>query len=189
MDHSNETSLVWLWQYLRIVPLIFLHSCEVLSFLWPALIRKLVFIWFVLFCPQAVFRRRPQLGRLYTHRFTRTGESLWSVRLLLSYRQSLCSGRQGWSHRWSGQYLYTRGGGGGPRHSVLRILTVGDDRMWAKIKTQKTPWTKKLTPNKSHGEFPILVLYLVTLFAELRDRNTRALSRIFGFFNTPKVPP
>ena len=114
MDHSNETSLVWLWQYLRIVPLIFLHSCEVLSFLWPVLIRKLVFIRFVLFCPQAVFRRRPQLGRLYTHRFTRTGESLWSVRLLLSYRQSLCSGRQGWSHRWSGQYLYTRGGGGAP---------------------------------------------------------------------------
>ena len=77
-------------------------------------------------------------------------------------------------------------GGGGD--SVLRILNVGDDRMWAKIKTQKTPWTKKLTPNKSHGEFPILVLYLVTLFAELRGRNTRALSRIFSFFNTPKVP-
>ena len=78
------------------------------------------------------------------------------------------------------------GGGGDP---VLRILSVGGDRMWAKSKTQKTPWTKKLTPNKSHGEFPILVLYLVTLFAELRGRNTRALSRIFGFFNTPKVPP
>ena len=133
MDHSNETSLVWLWQYLRIVPLIFLHSCEVLSFLWPALIRKLVFIWFVLFCPQAVFRRRPQLGRLYTHRFTRTGESLWSVRLLLSYRQSLCSGRQGWSHRWSGQYLYTRGGGGGGRggYTVHRILNFGVEPMWA----------------------------------------------------------
>ena len=31
-------------------------------------------------------------------------------------------------------------GGGG--YSVLRILSDGDDRMWAKIKTQKTPWTK-----------------------------------------------
>ena len=70
--------------------------------------------------------------------------------------------------------------GRGEGYSVLRILTVGDDR------TQKTPWTKKLTPNKSHGEFSILVLYLVTLFAELRSRNTRALSRIFSFFLIPQ---
>ena len=145
MDHSNETSLVWLWQYLRIVPLIFLHSCEVLSFLWPVLIRKLVFIWFVLFCPQAVFRRRPQLGRLYTHRFTRTGESLWSVRLLLSYRQSLCSGRQGWSHRWSGQYLYTRGGGGGG------VLRTPDFKWWGwsnvgKNQNPKNSLEQKINP-------------------------------------------
>ena len=147
MDHSNETSLVWLWQYLRIVPLIFLHSCEVLSFLWPVLIRKLVFVWFVLFCPQAVFRRRPQLGRLYTHRFTRTGESLWSVRLLLSYRQSLCSGRQGWSHRWSGQYLYTRGGGGGGGG----VLRTPDFKCWGwsnvgKNQNPKNSLDQKINP-------------------------------------------
>ena len=104
MDHSSET-----------FPAVLMHcTIDFSPFVWDLFFSlasfgqkiDIYFFWFVLFCPQAVFRRRPQLGRLYTHRVTRTGESLRSVRLLLSYRQSLCRGRKGWSHRWSGQYIY-----------------------------------------------------------------------------------
>ena len=73
-------------------------------------------------------------------------------------------------------------------YSVLRILSVGDDRMWAKIKTQKTPWTKNLTPNKSHGEFR----YLYSIWL-LYSQNYAAGIHVHYhessvFFNTPKVP-
>ena len=37
---------------------------------------------------------------------------------------------------------------------VLWISCDRDDQMGAKIRTQKNPWTKKLTPKKSHVEFP-----------------------------------
>ena len=43
-------------------------------------------------------------------------------------------------------------GGGG----VLRISSDGDDRMGAKIKTQKKSLDQKLTPKESHAELPSL---------------------------------
>ena len=52
---------------------------------------------------------------------------------------------------------------------VLRISIDGDDRMGAKIKTQKDPYSfqqnpknsldQKLTPKKSHAEFPSLKIF------------------------------
>ena len=38
----------------------------------------------------------------------------------------------------------------------LRISSDGDDRMRAKIKTQKNPSTKNEPPKKSHRQFPSL---------------------------------
>ena len=37
---------------------------------------------------------------------------------------------------------------------VLQISSDRDDRMGAKIKTPKNPWTKIYPPQKSHAEFP-----------------------------------
>ena len=92
---------------------------------------------------------------------------------------------------------------------LLRISSDGDDRMGAKIKTQKNPkgfqqnpkksLDPKLTPKKSHAEFPSLKNFQKALndmprkikplehYAEWqRGRNTRALPRIFSLFWIPK---
>ena len=75
---------------------------------------------------------------------------------------------------WCSLYRDPRGGGG-----VLWISSDGNDRMGAKIKTQKKLLDQELTPKKSHAEFPSLRKFGCTLFAEQRSWDTRAIPRIF----------
>ena len=77
---------------------------------------------------------------------------------------------------WCSLYRDPRGGGGG---GVLWISSDGNDRMGAKIKTQKKLLDQELTPKKSHAEFPSLRKFGCTLFAEQRSWDTRAIPRIF----------
>ena len=82
---------------------------------------------------------------------------------------------------------------------VFQISSDGVDRMEAKIKTQKNTETKNYPPppppTKKENPMPnfrSLKVYRkqnkfdCTLFAELRDRDTRALPRIFRLFWIPK---
>ena len=50
-------------------------------------------------------------------------------------------------------HVHCRGPGGG---GVLRISSDGDDRMGAKIKTPKNPWTKHKTPKNPMRNFRAL---------------------------------
>ena len=76
---------------------------------------------------------------------------------------------------------------------LLQILSDGNDRIGAKIKTQTNPLDLQQNPKKSHAELPSLKnfqkrltlcssLFGCTLFAELCSWDTWALPRIFGLF-------
>ena len=65
---------------------------------------------------------------------------------------------------------------------VFRISSYRDDRMGAKIKTQKNRWTKIYPPKKSHAEFPSHNKN----FQEAQNDITRKIERLV--LNTPLNP-
>lgn len=78
---------------------------------------------------------------------------------------------------------------------LLRISSDGDDLMGAKIITPQTPWTKNLTPKKSHSEFSSLKnfhrakqvwLYFIHRF--MWPGYMGATMNLHTVLNTPQTP-
>ena len=70
-----------------------------------------------------------------------------------------------------------------PHSFLVRVSSDGDDRMGQKLKPKKVPGPN--SPKISNAEFPSLDQFECTFFAELRGRDTRALTRIFSYFKYP----